>query len=150
MPFEATRRIRRIRSVEVEYLAADFALGRLLIEGVVDPSRFPEQVSIRSARLASDHLAGTYSIRLFAEFETALRLFWATMRATTPPGRTRDLLDGVAATCRVQAERLANAHSVREYRNSLVHEREAVVLPIPVGEARGHLCKFLSYLPPDW
>jgi len=150
MPSETAGRIQRIRSVEVEYLAARFALDRLKVEGAVDPSGFPVDVSIRSARRASDHLAGTYAIRLFAEFETALRLFWVTARVTAPPGRTRDLLDGVAATCRIPPAQLADAHSVREYRNALVHEREVAVPPISMAEARGYLSRFLGFLPRHW
>ena len=43
----------------------------------------------------SVRLEGTYVIRLFAEFETGLRLYWATIRQTEPP--TQHLLDGIAA-----------------------------------------------------
>ena len=47
---------------------------------------------------ASGRLEGTYVIRLFAEFETGLRLYWATIRDTEPP--TQHLLDGIAASAR--------------------------------------------------
>jgi hypothetical protein len=95
-------------------------------------------------------LEGTYIIRLFAEFETGLRLFWPTARGTDPPARTRDLIDGVAATRRVPNGERLNAHAVREYRNFLVHERDEEVVPISIVEARGYLCRFFAFLPPTW
>jgi len=150
MPFNPVAYIRRIRAVEDKHAAARFALDRLVGSSIIDPSLLPSEVKITDIRLASDHLSGTYLIRLFAEFETALRIFWATARATVPPARTRDLLDGVASNRRIQGPALVNAHAVREYRNSLVHEREVAIPPIPLAEARGHLCKFLGFLPRDW
>ena len=63
--------------------------------------------------IASGFLELTYIIRLFAEFETGLRLFWPTARGTEPPGRTRDLVDGIAATRRIPFQELVNAHAVR-------------------------------------
>jgi hypothetical protein len=87
---------------------------------------------------------------LFAEFETGLRLFWPSARANEPPGRTRDLMDGVAATRRIPDDELRNAHAVRGYRNTLVHEREEDIDPISIAEARKHLCKFLSFLTPTF
>jgi hypothetical protein len=85
---------------------------------------------------------------LFAEFETGLRLYWATIRETEPP--TQHLLDGIAARCDIPPGRLAGAHAVREYRNSLVHERDEEMAPISIAEARGHLCRFFAFMPPTW
>jgi hypothetical protein len=99
---------------------------------------------------ASARLDGTYVIRLFAEFETGLRLYWLAARKTDPPGRMRDLLDGVAAARRIPYDQLKEAHVVRDYRNSLLHERQEEAEPIPIAAARGHLCRFFSFLPPKW
>ena len=98
----------------------------------------------------AERLDGTYIIRLFAEFETGLRLFWPTAKGTDPPSRTRDLLDGVAAYRRIPHDELKNAHAVREYRNLLVHERDEAMEPIPIADARHQLIKFFSFLPPNW
>jgi hypothetical protein len=97
---------------------------------------------------ASGRLQGTHLIRLFAEFETGLRLFWATIRDTEPP--TQHLLDGIAARRGIPPDRLASAHAVREYRNALVHERDEAMAPISIAEARGSLCRFFAFLPPIW
>ena len=104
-----------------------------------------------SLRISSRHRDAwrtTYLIRLFAEFETGLRLYWATIRETEPP--TQHLLDGIAASCDIPPGRLADAHAVREYRNSLVHERDEGMAPISIAEARGSLCRFFAFLPPTW
>ena len=140
----------RVKNVEREFLAIQLAMDRLMDASTRDPSVFSGDMRARSLREAAANLDGTYLIRLFAEFETCLRLFWPAARPTDPPSRTRDLIDGIAATCRIPNDRLMNAHEVRDYRNSLVHLREKETAALSVREARGHLCRFLSHLPPRW
>ena len=62
----------------------------------------------------------------------------------------RDLLDAIAAMRRMPDGKRENAHLVREYRNSLVHERDEEVDPIAIDVARGYLCEFFSFLPHQW
>ncbi len=142
--------VRRIRAIEREHSAARFAIDRLLTAAKEGLLPLGTEFSLRDLRHASDRLDGTYIVRLFAEFETALRLFWAAAKATEPPSRTRDLLEGVAAMRHVPFGRLADAHTVREYRNSLVHEREQPTTAIPIAKARNYLNCFLSFLPLTW
>lgn len=97
---------------------------------------------------AANDLEGTYLIRLFAEFETGLRLYFETRRSTNPPAK--DLLDSVTALCGISEEHRDNAHAVREYRNSLVHERVEEPDPISIATARSYLCCFFSKLPNEW
>jgi hypothetical protein len=106
-------------------------------------------VDPRDLTRASEDLEATYLTRMFAEFETGLRQFWETLSDTHP--KTKDLLDGLAARCRIGDDQRSNAHRVREYRNSLMHEREDEdVDPVPIAEARGYLCTFFSFLPREW
>jgi hypothetical protein len=84
-------------------------------------------------------------IRLFAEFETGARQYWEATWNTDP--RTLDLLNGLAARCGVPNVQRDNGHLVRDYRNSLVHEREDKTDPLDIGKARGYLCHFFSFLP---
>ncbi|MCI0464288.1 MAG: hypothetical protein L0Z62_45720 [Gemmataceae bacterium] len=139
---------RRIKAVERQYAAVQLATSRLLDAGRRDPTLLKGNVEYRHLVEAEKALEGTYLIRLFAEFETGLRLFWDTVRDTN--SRTRDLLDGVAALRVIPDEQRNNAHEVRAYRNSLVHEREEEVEPIPIAVARGYLCRFFSFLPYEW
>jgi hypothetical protein len=138
----------RIKAVGRQYDAVQLATSRLLDAGKRDPTILTGGMTYRDVVDASKALEGTYIIRLFAEFETGLRLFWETVRDTNP--RTRDLLDGLAAMRDIPDGQCDNAHLVREYRNSLVHEREEAVEPIPIAAARGFLCRFFSFLPPKW
>ena len=89
-------------------------------------------------------------MRIFAEFETSLRIFLQRAGRRPPPSKTRDLLESVAALRRIPLEQLANAHAVRDYRNVLVHEREVYVDPLTITEARGRLCVYFSFLPRNW
>lgn len=138
----------RIKAVERQHVAAQLATARLLDAGKRDPTILKGGVTYRDVLDASHALEGTYIIRLFAEFETGLRLFWDSVRDSNP--RTRDLLEGIAAMRSIPEEQRDNAHLVREYRNSLVHEREEEGEAIPIATARGYLCRFFSYLPPKW
>lgn len=92
-------------------------MERLSAAVAQDGTVLPRALRVRDVRRAVQRLEGTYLIRLFAEFETGLRLYWATARRTEPPARTRDLLEGLAATRRISHDARENAQTVREYRN---------------------------------
>ncbi len=62
------------------------------------------------------NLEATYLIRLFAEFESALRDAWKSVGRDTQ-SRTFDLLDALASRSRVPEDVRREAHRVREYRN---------------------------------
>ena len=150
MSLETVAWLQRIRGVEREHLAAQLAAAQLLSRAAHDSSILGSLLKYKDVRVMAARLEGTYIVRLFAEFETGLRLFWPTARNADPPGRTVDLIDGLAATRRIPAQVRTNAHGVREFRNALVHEREIAVDPIPLAEARAHVCRFFSYLPQNW
>ncbi len=111
-----------------------------------DVTLLRHSISPRDLESASNNAEATYVIRLFAEFETALRLYWPTIRNRPVPARTRDLLDAVAAARRIGHIDLERAHEVREFRNALVHEREEPGESVPIAIARKYLCVFLSRL----
>src|SRR5947207_4743226 len=100
MPHVLKKWLDRIKAIEREYRITQLATDRLRADVKRDPTILGHnrKLRVRDVRDASAHLEGIYIIRLFAEFETGLRLFWPTERGTVPPSRTRDLLDGVAAT----------------------------------------------------
>ena len=156
MPHRRIERLQRIKDVEREHAVSLFAVSRLVADAQRDPTVVSgselqgTRVGLRDLRKTAEHLEGTYLIRLFAEFETGLRDFWAASRGREPPARTRDLLDSVAAMRQIPAENLDEAHRVREYRNQLVHERDDAVAPVHIAAARGILCTFFSFLPLQW
>lgn len=143
----------RIKRVEMEFHLVEWSVEFLESQIRRDPTVVPAEFDLRDynqsfRREAREHLEGTYFIRVFAEFETGLRVYWETTRKTEPP--TKDLMNGIAAARPIPSEQIEAAHAVREYRNSLVHEREDEVEPIPLSDAVADLCKFFSYLPYKW
>ena len=98
---------------------------------------------------AGRELEATYFIRLFAEFESALRSYWTgAVRPTRPI--TENLVNRIASRRRVGDDVVLGVHSARKYRNSLVHERDELVPRVPIGEARRSLILFLARLPESW
>jgi hypothetical protein len=140
---------RRIKAVEREFVAVRIAVDRLQQEVAREPAILRGRVEPRDLTRAWEALEGTYLTRMFAEFETGLRLYWATLRDTNPRGV--DLLNSIAAQRGIPDDQRDEVHEVREYRNSLVHEREDEDIdPIPLATARGRLCTFFSFLPREW
>jgi hypothetical protein len=150
MPLNKYVYLARVKAVEVEYQAMRFAASFTLEAVRRDVGLFRGGLKTSDLELASSELEATYIIRLFAEFETCLRTYWRDVRGTDPPSRTRDLLDGVAARCKVATEVSGKAHAVREFRNSLIHERLSETEEVTIREARSCLCHFLSSLPKNW
>lgn len=142
--------LKRVKAVEREHSAVRWAIDFLLNAVRNDPTVSDRVVRVRDVERSVEKLEGTYLIRLFAEFETSLRRFWFASRGTDPPARTRDLLDGVGAKRKVPHDAIQNAHTVREFRNALVHERDDEIDPLPIAVARSHLCVYLNFLPLEW
>src|SRR5437660_525500 len=97
MPDEFDVWIGKIKAVEREYLAVRFSVDRSLKQVRRDPSILTGDLRVREIERAAELLEDTYIMRLFAEFETALRVYFQKTKRRPPPSRTRDLLDGVAA-----------------------------------------------------
>lgn len=138
----------RIKAVEREYMAMQQAAAYFRQVALNDPAVIRDNLRHRDIVLATKNLEGTYVIRLFAEFETAVRQYWSANWATEP--NAESLLNGLAARCGIPDAQLVNAHMVRDYRNALVHEREELPDVVPIETARGHLCRFFSFLPHRW
>ena len=146
MAFDRFHWIRRIGSVEREYMAARFAIDHAIEQARNDPTLLRGDLRPRELLRAAESLEGTYVIRLFAEFETALRKCWPTLKSTAAPGRVHDVMQGLASAYKIGSDQLRNAHDVREFRNSLVHEREEKTPVIGIAMARSHLGHFLGRL----
>jgi hypothetical protein len=138
----------RIKAVEREYVAMRQAADRLLKAALADPTILLENLRHREIARASQNLEGTYVVRVFAEFESRARQYWEANWPTYP--KTVDLLDGLAARCGIPDTQRDNAHRVRDFRNSLVHERDEKTEGVPMAIARSYLCRFFSFLPPRW
>ncbi|MCI0357280.1 MAG: hypothetical protein L0211_02200 [Planctomycetaceae bacterium] len=149
MPAKQFAWLQRIKDVEREHAAMRLAADRLLQDAARDPSVLTRDVRMRDVDHAAGNLEGTYIVRIFAEFETGVRNYWVAARGPEPP-KTRDLLESIAARRGIPHDVLAVAHSVRMYRNNLVHEREEAADAVALAVARSGLCKFFARLPLDW
>jgi hypothetical protein len=138
----------RIKGVEREYVAMRQAADRFLEHAQHDPTILFEDLRYGEIITASRNLEGTYIMRLFAEFETGARQYWDVTWGTDIT--TYDLFEALAARRSIPDTDLENGHRVRDYRNSLVHEREDQPEPLAVALARKYLCTFFSYLPVQW
>jgi hypothetical protein len=146
---------RRLHDVVAEHRLAAQAVGRLksaVQNGEVGlPSPTDQGDLVRTA----GNLEPTYLVRLWAEFETALRSYRRDYTGR-PDDQIRaiDLINWTAALKQGRTVSLASrelVHAVREYRNSLVHERNAPAPTVAIDEARSRLNGLLAAkLPRTW
>lgn len=148
-------RIDRLKAVEREFRVVSDAIERLRVavaDGRVD---LPGGTTTRDLDAARRQVEATFLIRLWAEFETAVRSYYGWLTNDPDPRiRSTDLVNAVAASRKgralADAERLG-VHEVREYRNSLVHDRDDPAPPVALSEARRRLNTYLgAKLPERW
>lgn len=141
----------RLRAVEREYAAATVSSG-LLAEKLRSDSSFLSSygVGARDAEKFVENLEATYLIRLFAEFEAALRDVWQNHLGRETRPRAKELLDSVAAHRAVPQDCVDDAHCARRYRNFLVHEDAQATEAIDLRRAVSAMNRFLGRLPFDW
>ena len=139
----------RIKAVEREYWAVWTAVNRLADAVAQDPTLLGKISKPRDLTAAVERLEGTYVMRMFAEFETAIRSYWRTIK---PKARTpvEVMLNRVADRLTVPTNVRLSVHSVREYRNHLVHERDQDLDPVAIKDARHWLATYLARLPKQW
>ncbi len=87
-------------------------------------------------------------MRMFAELESCIRSFWSVIKRTHP--QTKTLLDSIGARYRIPQDTIFDAQNVREYRNTLVHNRDGTTDIVSVGRSRQSLAKYVSFLPDKW
>ncbi len=149
MPHEAFNWMGRIKAVEREFGAIRFGTDRLLVAVNNDPSILDGLVKRPDITTASSHLEGTYIVRVFSEFETALHHFIRPFHIRKPRG-TEPLVNRVRDRGHIPQADTDAVHRVREYRNVLVHERSVPVAPVTIREATGFPCTFLSRVQGIW
>ena len=72
MPFNKFEWMKRVKAVEREHTASRFATDYLLNAIQQDPTTLDGNLRVRDVNESAERLEGTYTIRLFAEFETSL------------------------------------------------------------------------------
>jgi hypothetical protein len=143
----------RVRAVENEYKSVRIAVDRLNAAVAHDPTVLQNDPTPANLIVAGRNLEGTYLVRLFAEFESALRSY-DRARHNDPTLKTDasiliDMIGGRRGQG-ISANVRQGAHAVRRVRNHWAHERDATPEPMSIAEARARLQKFLSWLPEEW
>jgi hypothetical protein len=139
----------KIKAVEREHASIRFATDHLLKsleDGTKDLERDLKRLDINRA---SQSLEGTYIVRLFSEFEVALKQYLRTS-GTKVPKDAKPLINRIASRVKFSGPILDNAHLVRLYRNRLIHDRPAESGSLTIRTVTSYLCTFMSRLPADW
>jgi len=139
----------RIKAVEREYGVIRFGTDRLIAAVNDDPSVLEGNAKRSDIRTASELLEGTYLIRIFAEFETALEHFIRAFNIRRPRS-TEALINRVGDRGRIPQIDTDAVHRARVYRNVLVHKRTNPIAPVTIREATRFLCTFLSRVQRIW
>jgi hypothetical protein len=148
-------RVDRLKAVEREFRVVSNALEQLEIALRDGRLVLPDQTTARDLDAARRRLEDTFLIRVWAEFETAVRSYHACLTHDTNLGiRAIDLVNTIGAASTGRAFSMARreqVHEVRRYRNSLVHERDDPTPPVAISEATRRLNSFLgAKLPEQW
>src|SRR4051812_25132947 len=114
MPDEAFYWMQRTKAVEREYGAVRFGVERLLRDVNDNPRVLADQIERRDIGTASTRLEGTYIIRLFAEFETALERFLRAFHVRKPKS-TEAVINRVRDRGHIPETATKAVHRVREY-----------------------------------
>jgi hypothetical protein len=155
MMIKRQQRIQRIANVLQEYLAAKTASDLLAAQTDANPNYGRDHGwESRAGTAFAAHLEATYIIRIYAEFETALRDYWLTYLGQATRPRMYQLVNHAIPNQSFSRDVIDAADEVREYRNFLVHEIDDEpgkwMMPLTVRQAKNHLCTYLSRLDQSW
>lgn len=142
----------RIGYAASELRAAELALGQLRQRVLADPTPLRKhRVKPSDVARSLGNVEGTYIVRLFAEFETAIKTYWmrANKQRAWPRTNVSTLMNRLAARLHVDADCLVGAHEVRQCRNVLVHQQPTGPI-LSITECRSRLGRFLHFLPHVW
>ncbi len=119
------QRIARIAAVLQEYFAAKTASDLLTAQTTANPSFGRDHGwEPRAGTAFTSNLEATYIIRIYAEFEAALRDYWLTYRGRDTRPKMYQLVNEAIPDEAFSQDIIDNADDVREFRNFLVHDSE--------------------------
>ena len=139
----------QLKRVADQYHAARFAVGHALSAAMRTPHALPATIRPNDLCSCLDRLEATYFVMLFAEFESAIRYVWKAQFSKKTRPRMEILLDRIAAKAYVTDTDLGHVHSVRRYRNFLVHG-EDFAKSVTLEKARSLLARFFYFMPGPW
>jgi len=152
---ERQQRIAWIEAVLEEYLAASTAADLLAARTKIDPSFGNRHGWTARAGVAfAENLEATYIIRIYTEFEAALRDYWLRFLKKLTRPKMFQLVNEAIPDQRFSVDVVDHADEIRVYRNYLVHDNEdeagGKIVPFSVQESKSRLCAYLGCLNPRW
>ncbi len=148
--------IDRVKGAERESYVIAAAVAHYGPAALAGEALLPRKTSPRDIVAAADQVESTYLIRMWAEFETALRSYRRQITGESDDRiSTRNLIDwtaGVRQGRAIAADIRDDVHDVREYRNFLMHERDdqAPRATVAIEVARKRLNTLLHCRPIQW
>jgi hypothetical protein len=141
--------VEQLEDVRYEYAAAAAALACLAREWhTLREAPEVRLIGLSHVAQASRNIEITYIIRLFAVFESILVHHLATVHpGLRVPHTAEALINRVALRERIPDPIRSAAQTVREYRNTLVHHRAAIVPEMRLARVVAALNRFLARLP---
>lgn len=154
MPYLLSEWRDRIQQVWGEFRAARVAVTRLNEQVHADANVVAGQLEVRAhLSSANTNLEGTYTVRIFAAFEAALRSYYRfhfgdTQRET----RAAIMIDQLGALNHIHVRDVirAGVHRVRRIRNFWAHDIDEDPNPMPMDRVRGFLQAYLDRFPKSW
>jgi hypothetical protein len=142
----------RLRGVRRELDASLFALAHTIrlvsrdIKSLQDAAKGGTSPS--ELVRCRDNLEINYIMRLFSEFEAAIRNFWVSTVRNSRPGM-EVLIDRVADRVNMSPADRAAAHAIRDYRNNIIHQNPRA-LEYTYGDCAKALGTYLRWFPQNW
>ena len=144
-------RLDRIKVLQTMFRAAKASVDHFHRASLSNPTLIHGyDLQVREIRDCAIGLEDTYLVRAFAEFEIALRDYWENggrKRDTHPP--VKQLINSLGSKFSVRYDNLQNVHSIRDYRNGLMHGGDNPP-KVTLADAIIYLCGFLYQLPWAW
>lgn len=141
--------LNRIKAIEREYAIVRLAVDLMTKTVVAGDADLPPTLDLADCRSAEAGLAATYLVRLFAEFEAALRDYWRNIRDKTSEPPVSVLMTSIRDHCAIPDAEFGEADGIRDRRNRIVHEG-LLGQSLDIASARGALCAFLAKVHRDW
>ena len=149
MPNEAFGRMTRLKAIDREYKMVRLSMDRLRQHAAENQLLLTGDLRFRDIDNASNRLEGTYLVRLFSEFEIALKHFLKAKKLRQP-SKAEPLINRVQDRVGISNDATDDVHKVRDYRNTLVHDVDDPADPVTLRDATNFLSTFLSWLQRTW
>ena len=138
----------RLAAIREEYQAVESAVAYTAQEwNTAHHDDIFRAVSVQIAQInrARQRLSNTYIIRAFSEFEAVLR---ETLQVSggRVPTKAEALINRAASLRRIPNMIRDNAHTVRVYRNAIVHQGAVAAIPLSFATALSSLNRFAASL----